>query len=118
MRIIEPAAPYPDAGSAFPKYNPNENFPISNNTAVIIAPIHTDFHLIFASGNILNIIANNAVVIANETKKSATTKTTNKEEDKCSCIQLLNADNREEINREMSNRNAIVTINPNEKNLL
>ena len=118
MRMIEPAAPYPDAGSAFPKYNPNANFPISNNTAVIIAPIHTDFHLIFTSGNILNIIANNVVVMANETKKLATTKIINKEEDKCTCIQLLNANNKEETNREISNKNAIVIINPNENNLL
>ena len=63
---MEPAGPYPEAGLALPKYNPNAVFPITNNKEVTKAPIHTDRHLIFASGNILNINANNMVMVTNE----------------------------------------------------
>ncbi len=67
---MEPAAPYPEPGSALPKYNPKENFPTSNNKAVTKEPIQTCRHLTCASGKNLNMSANKSARIPKDTMKS------------------------------------------------
>ncbi len=51
------------------KYKPINNLPKTNNKVVIKAPTHTSLHLIRASGNNLNIIANIKVIIIEDMEK-------------------------------------------------
>src|ERR1700733_9443162 len=67
--MTEPAAPYPVAGFAVPKYNPRAHLPISKRMVVTIAPIHTGRHFIFASGKNLNMRANKKEKITKDTMK-------------------------------------------------
>ena len=63
---MEPAAPYPDPGSALLKYNAMAVFPIVNNNPVTIEPINTCRQVILASGKILKMSAKRADITANE----------------------------------------------------
>ena len=79
------------------------------------APIQTKFHFIFASGNILNIIAKSNVITTNEKTKFTISKRTKKEADQWRCTHISKADKREDNSKEISSKNAIDTISPKEK---
>src|ERR1017187_2388506 len=115
MRITDPAAPYPDPGSAFPKYNPKPNLPISNNKPVRNAPTHTYLHFILASGKILNIIANRTEIVEREIKKLAVWKRNMIYLGQCASIHLLMAARMEVITNDIKSKKAIESISPNEK---
>ena len=82
------------------------------------APIHTDGHFILASGKILNISANNEVIIAREKIVLSTLKSTRKDSDQYCWTQEPIADKKEDSTSEISNKKAIDIIKPKEKSLV
>lgn len=115
IRIIEPAAPYPEPGSVLPKYNAKPDFPIVNKSEVKNAPIHTVRHLTLISGRYLNISANNTAIILSEKTKLNNLKNTNKDSDQFWATHVLKIEMTDETKRDISNKKPIETINPKEK---
>ena len=89
--------------------------PNVNKTPVSKEPNHTCFHLIFASGKILNISPNKTEMITIDKMKLIMLNTSVRKLEVDTIIQLLIALSKLETTSEISNKNAIAKIKPKEK---
>ncbi len=88
---------------------------MTNSKAVKKAPTQTAFHLIFASGNILNITANSEVIKTTEKTTSNIWKRTKNDSAQYFKTHDPRADNKADNTRETSNKKAMDSIKPKEK---
>src|SRR6187401_1209599 len=87
---------------------------MTNNKAVTNAPLQTMYHLILASGRILNINANKRVITNNEAKKLTILNSQIMDSDQCTLIQLPTAANKVVMTMEINSKKAMEIIRPKE----